>query len=56
MSKIEDIFIAKRAIKDLKKICSHYNHCVDCPLNVTGMCNESTPIEWDISPMFEEKR
>ena len=56
MSKLEDVFTAKRAIDDLKKICSHYYHCEDCPLHETGVCEESTPIEWNTFPMFKEKR
>lgn len=55
MSKLEDIFTAKRAINDIKKICYHYNNCGDCPLNETMVC-ESIPPAWDTSPMFEEKR
>ena len=56
MSKLEDIFTAKRAINDIKKICSHYKYCADCPLIDTGVCAESAPIEWETSPMFKEKR
>ncbi len=56
MSKLEDIFTAKRAINDIKKICSHYKHCADCPLIETGVCNDEAPIEWKTSPMFKEKR
>lgn len=56
MSKHEDIFTAKRAINDIKKICSHYDHCADCPLNETGVCDDATPIAWNTFPMFKEKR
>lgn len=56
MSKLEDIITANRAINDIKKICYHYNHCVDCPLIDTGVCDEETPIEWNTFPMFKEKR
>lgn len=55
MSKLEDIYTAKRAINDIKKICSHYTNCADCPLNETMVC-ESIPTAWVIYPMFEEKR
>lgn len=56
MSKLEDIFIAKRAIEDIKKICSHYDHCCDCPLYETQVCSGYAPKMWDTRPMFEEKR
>ena len=57
MSKIEDIFTAKRAINDLKKICNHYETCKDCPINVTGMCSsDSWVMEWNPNAMFTEKR
>lgn len=56
MSKLEDIFTAKRAIEDIKKICSHYDHCFDCPLDGTEVCVGSTPIVWNTFPMFQEKR
>lgn len=56
MCKLEDIFTAKRAINDIKKICCHYKQCVDCPLIDTGVCDEGIPIEWETSPMFREKR
>lgn len=56
MSKIEDIFTAKRVINDIKKICYHYERCIDCPLNGTGVCYDTFPTMWDTSPMFKEKR
>ena len=56
MSKLEDIFTAKRAINDIKKICSHYVRCDDCPLNETGVCYGRIPTKWNTSPMFTEKR
>lgn len=56
MSKLEDIFTAKRAIEDIKKICSHYDNCAECPLFKTGICDDSFPTMWDTRPMFEEKR
>lgn len=56
MSKVDDIFMAKRAIEDLQKICSHYDNCADCPVFKTGVCDDSFPSMWDTSPMFEEKR
>ena len=71
MSKLYDIFIAKRAIKDIKKICSHYENCVDCPLFETGICDDSCancplyepgicddslPSMWNIYSRFKEKR
>lgn len=56
MSKLEDIFTAKRAINDIKKICSHYECCIDCPLNDTGVCYRTIPTTWNTSPMFKEKR
>lgn len=56
MSKLEDIFTAKRAINDIKKICSHYKNCLDCPIIDTGVCDGDMPIEWDTFPMFKEKR
>lgn len=56
MSKLDDIFIAKRAIEDIQKICSHYNYCKECPLFKTGLCDDSFPEMWDTDSMFEEKR
>ena len=56
MSKLEDIFTAKRAINDIKKICSHYERCKDCPLNETGVCDVYPPTTWNTFPMFKEKR
>ena len=56
MSKLEDIFTAKRAIDDIKKICSHYRRCDDCPLNRTGVCDSRIPTAWNTFPMFKEKR
>lgn len=56
MSKLEDIFTAKRAINDIQKICSHYDRCKDCPLYETGVCDYGLPTAWDTSPMFKEKR
>lgn len=56
MSKLEDIFTAKRAINDIKKICSHYRCCSDCPLNDTGVCDDTLPTKWNTFPMFKEKR
>lgn len=56
MSKLDDIFIAKRAIEDIQKICSHYDNCADCPLFETGICDESCPSMWNTSSMFKEKR
>lgn len=56
MSKLEDIFTAKRAIDDIKKICSHYMRCDDCPLNRTGVCYNRMPTTWNTFPMFKEKR
>lgn len=56
MSKLEDIFTAKRAINDIKKICSHYVRCDDCPLIRTGVCDSRIPTAWNTFPMFTEKR
>lgn len=56
MSKLDEIFTAKREIEDIKKICSHYTLCEECPLDETGVCDEGTPIEWNTFSLFEEKR
>lgn len=56
MSKIEDIFTVKRVIKDMKKVCSHYSDCYECPVQRTHMCELSAPPEWDSSALFKEKR
>lgn len=56
MSKMEDIFTAKRAIEDIKKICSHYENCYECPLDKTVVCDGVIPIDWNITPLFKEKR
>lgn len=55
MSKLEDIFTAKRAIDDIKKICSHYVCCDDCPLNRTGVCDCPIPTAWNTFTMFKEE-
>lgn len=53
MSKVEDIFIAKKAIEDLQKICKHYSDCKKCPLlNITCVGFEC-PCEWDTRKLFE---
>ena len=52
MSKVEDIFIAKRAIEDLQKICKHYSDCFKCPL-LEVTCVECCPCEWDTRKLFE---
>ena len=53
MSKVEDIFIAKRAVEDLQKICKHYSDCEKCPLlNVTCVDFEC-PCEWDTRQLFK---
>lgn len=46
MSKVEDIFLAKRAIEDLQKICKHYSDCSKCPL-LEVTC------EWDTRQLFK---
>lgn len=56
MSKLEDIFTAKRAIEDIQKICYHYDSCKDCPLFETGVCYDYFPTMWNTSSMFKEKR
>lgn len=56
MSKLEDIFTAKWAINDIKKICSHYGNCKDCPLHDTQVCGYSIPTMWNASSMVKEKR
>lgn len=56
MSKLEDIFTAMRAINNIKKICSHYENCANCPLFETGICDDSFPSMWDTSSMVKEKR
>lgn len=56
MNKLDDIFIAKRAIDDIKKICSHYNLCEECPLDETGVCDGNIPTVWNTFSLFCEKR
>ena len=56
MSRVEDIFTAKRAITDIKKICSHYNLCEECPLDETGVCDDFIPTKWNTFSLFKETR
>ena len=56
MGKVEDIFKAKRAIDDIKKVCSHYQACRDCPLVSTGVCGDTIPTEWNTFPMFKDDK
>lgn len=53
MSNVEDIFLAKRAIEDLQKICKHYSDCSKCPLLKVTCTELGCPLECDSSKLFE---
>ena len=53
MSKVEDIFMAKRAIEDLQKICNHYQDCKNCPLLEVTCVEFASVLEWDTDQLFK---
>lgn len=53
MSKVDDIFLAKRAIEDLQKICKHYSDCSKCPLLGVTCVEFAAPCEWDTRHLFK---
>lgn len=56
MNKVDDIFLAKRAIEDLQKICKHYSDCSKCPLLEVTCVELAAPCEWDTRHLFKGGR